>query len=1195
MKFRAQNPKTVSALGFLILIALIWFVGPHLHVGLIDEGFRLKIIFGVMAAWVLTLLIGQLVTLRAGRLLEKMLHRQADGAVVGATPSRRAEIRFLRDRLLAAIHTLKTSKLGKARGNAALYELPWYMIIGPSSVGKSTALLQSGLNFPFSDQNGVAVQGIGGTRNCDWFFSSEGVLLDTAGRYATETEDRDEWMGFLRLLKRYRNKAPVNGILVATSLHELLQYRSDSFTTYARQIRERVDEIEEVFDLRPPVYLIFTKLDLLGGFAQFFADAGEEERARVWGATLAHEQEAGFDIRRAVDEQCELLYRGLRRIGEEKLGQVRGADANPALYVFPLEFHALKESVVRFVELLHGDDPYHTQPLLRGIYFTSALQQGETQIAAAERVSRLFDLSRSGFKTRQPAAAHGYFLRDLFREVLFADQNLVLRQTRPRINRLRLAGMAAGLAALAGGAGALTFSYTDNRDMVAAAAGERAIAASAFAAEPLSARLAALARLQQRLEQLQRYRTDGHPWLMGVGLYQGQKLETALRKQYFDGLRAVMLEPVRGRLETVLKEWQESGHHIAPEESEESYDALKTYLMLGSRQRLEAAWLADHLPRFWRPWLEAQHVPGESVERGEAGNAVAFYLSQLQAPDLPLIENDEALVDQSRKSLRHALMTQLPVGEQIYAELKARANAKFPSLTVDFILKGKDPGLLSGATEVPGAFTREAWDKYMKSAIAEASRGGIEREDWVLSVLIQNNLAQDNDAARNQSELEALYRADYARAWMAFLRGLTVAAPDDVMRAEQTLARLSNPQDSPIRIVLQRAAFETAWDNPSRIANTVQDARQAMVNRTTGLLGGNARAPDAIPGGQGVRHGELGKQFAFLAALVGDDKQASPSMSDYLERLARLKARFGKIAAADEPGLEVRELVEATLNGKGSEFVDTMQHIDDIMLAPAESAFRDALRPLLTKPLLASYAVLIPPIAEDLNLLWESEAYEDWKELAGKYPFSNAPDEAEFSEIANFAKADGALDAFIDTILGDLVTRRGNQIAARHWNGMGVRLNPAFVTNAERLLAFSAMLRRGETARFELQPVPTPGLSEIKVEIDGQTLRYRNGPQPWQTFKWPAGEQQGARIQAVAFDGASAVVANQPGRMGLIRMLNESTRVYDPATTRGQLTWRFERLGEANEIKLNFHMVSGLNPMQLSALRSVSLPKRIAQ
>jgi type VI protein secretion system component VasK len=31
----------------------------------------------------------------------------------------------------------------------------------------------------------AALRGIGGTRNCDWWFTNEAVLLDTAGRYTT--------------------------------------------------------------------------------------------------------------------------------------------------------------------------------------------------------------------------------------------------------------------------------------------------------------------------------------------------------------------------------------------------------------------------------------------------------------------------------------------------------------------------------------------------------------------------------------------------------------------------------------------------------------------------------------------------------------------------------------------------------------------------------------------------------------------------------------------------------------------------------------------------------------------------------------------------------------------------------------------------------------------------------------------------
>src|SRR6478735_8782691 len=164
-----RNAKLVSSLGFLIVIAVIWFTGPYF--GLVSQEMRFAWIFGLMLVWVLGLMVGGLLADRAGGVLEKFLRRQADDAVMSASPDKRAEITRLRQRMLAAIDTLKTSNLGKSRGKAALYELPWYMIIGHPAAGKSSAILHSGLSFPFGDKQ--AVQGVGGTRDCDWFFSTE--------------------------------------------------------------------------------------------------------------------------------------------------------------------------------------------------------------------------------------------------------------------------------------------------------------------------------------------------------------------------------------------------------------------------------------------------------------------------------------------------------------------------------------------------------------------------------------------------------------------------------------------------------------------------------------------------------------------------------------------------------------------------------------------------------------------------------------------------------------------------------------------------------------------------------------------------------------------------------------------------------------------------------------------------------------
>ena len=86
------------------------------------------------------------------------------------------------------------------------------MVIGNPAAGKSSAIYHSGLNFPFEEIHRKTVSaGLSGTRNCDWFFSTDGVLLDTAGRYSVYSEDHSEWLGFLNILKRVVPKHQLMG------------------------------------------------------------------------------------------------------------------------------------------------------------------------------------------------------------------------------------------------------------------------------------------------------------------------------------------------------------------------------------------------------------------------------------------------------------------------------------------------------------------------------------------------------------------------------------------------------------------------------------------------------------------------------------------------------------------------------------------------------------------------------------------------------------------------------------------------------------------------------------------------------------------------------------------------------------------------------------------------------------------------
>ncbi len=138
---------------------------------------------------------------------------------------------------------LRRRKLGNRK---FLRDMPWYVIVGPPATGKTTALRQSGLNFPIDLTDDL--QGVGGTRNCDWFFSEHAVLIDTAGRYVQQESQPDvdatEWLGFLDLLKKHRGRRALNGVIVALSI-DALSEGDEAIKAHGRKIRRRLAELNE--------------------------------------------------------------------------------------------------------------------------------------------------------------------------------------------------------------------------------------------------------------------------------------------------------------------------------------------------------------------------------------------------------------------------------------------------------------------------------------------------------------------------------------------------------------------------------------------------------------------------------------------------------------------------------------------------------------------------------------------------------------------------------------------------------------------------------------------------------------------------------------------------------------------------------------------------------------------------------------
>ncbi|HEX7599327.1 MAG TPA: type VI secretion system membrane subunit TssM, partial [Polyangia bacterium] len=370
------------------------------------------------------------------------------GRASGIRPDQQAEIAAMQAEFHKALHSLKNSRLAQG-GRDALAALPWYLIIGPPGAGKTTALQSSGLQFPHA--KGGRVKGVGGTRNCDWWLTNDAVMLDTAGRWATGDDDREEWLAFLDLLRQTRPKKPVNGILLAVSVTDL-QGDADDIVALAKSLRERIDEVMERLDMVVPVYLVITKCDLLAGFVEMFGNLRDKERGQIWGATLpllATVEEGIEMVRGHLDEMGEVMeQRAAVRLQEE-----RRVGARLAIFGFPQQLANLRQSLSDLVADLFGDNVYQDAPILRGVYLTSGTQEGRP-------IDRIMQAMAEAFGVPERAAAvavskpKSYFVRDVFTKVVFPDKAVAIRSTRVLV-RQRIRRLALTACALLGAAGLL--------------------------------------------------------------------------------------------------------------------------------------------------------------------------------------------------------------------------------------------------------------------------------------------------------------------------------------------------------------------------------------------------------------------------------------------------------------------------------------------------------------------------------------------------------------------------------------------------------------------------------------------------------------------------------------------------------------------------------------------------------------------
>lgn len=1126
----------VSLIGTLALAALVWFLGPLFAFGgvepLAEETPRLIVVFALLLIWALAVQ-WSLLRRRADnvRLVEALTQPPKAAALRRDDPANdesAEELETLRQRLDEAAAGLKRTKFkdgGSGWGGRYLYQLPWFLIIGAPGAGKTTALLNSGLKFPLSGAAGRGpLRDLGGTRNCDWWFTDDAVLIDTAGRYATQDSaravDSRVWLGFLDMLKERRSRQPINGVLLTVSVADLLIWNEAERAEHAHSLKQRIKELHDHLGVRFPVYLLLTKADLLPGFAEFFEDLTREEREQVWGVTLPLDRGAG-DVP-ALDGLAvgfdKLVERLARRVGD-RLHVEPDAGRRGLNFQFPAQVAALRPALCDLAEIVFAPNRFEERTLLRGVYLTSGAQDGPSCDALAAGFARAFAVE-PGQAAAPPSGRRSYFLTRLLRDVVFLEANLAgvdhVRERRRRTAYLAGVG-AAGATALALTAFWLT-SAAANRALL----NEADVAADELKASltPLNTPPNSLTRVSDAdfaavapfLDRLRAYpggwndRNAEPPLLTTGGLHQGRRLGRAAQNAYLASLRTMLLSRLFLRLEEQVRRERTRPDYL--------YQALKAYLMLGGRGPMDGAFVVEWMSLDWLSTL-----PG--MENAALRASLAGHLAVLTEQKFAPIPLDDRLVGEAQAVLRDRSgaeqgFERLQRVQAVRDAAPWRLSEKAGPLAARALIRPSGKALSDAA---PGLYTYDGFHYAVLPALSDAAKEIID-EGWVLGQPTDGPAAL---TARRQLEKDilALYLNEYVRVWDETVADVALVPFRSLSHAADVLNAVSGP-DSPLKAMMTAAARETTL---------VPGPDAAAPGRTpvgSAASGPGAGAVNAVRNAQTTAAAATGNLSA-LARVAGLDVAAGPPpgqivndrfkpLRDYVasaagapsrldEALAKLGELYQQVSrAATAPDQNAALLAGLTTGaGGGGQLSMQIKAMAAGMPAPLGAMAAAAAQ--------NAAGVAVGGARAQINLAWTSNVAPLCKAaLDGRFPMVASSDidvaPADFNRL--FAPG-GLIDQFFNANLKPFVNMTRSPWRWQRVDGVDLGISQAALDQFERAARIrDGLFPAGAAAprvTFEITPLELDArATQVTLDVDGQSQVYRHGPPAPQIMRWPGGE-----------------------------------------------------------------------------------------
>ncbi|PAF46721.1 hypothetical protein BKH41_08680 [Helicobacter sp. 12S02232-10] len=325
--------------------------------------------------------------------------------------------------------------------------IPVIMVIGNESAGKSSFINYSGMDYPISDSLNLYKKTHLSTRNFSLYISKKGALIDTEGGYFVQEEhfnpeNSDEmpeddliknkdfllkkivWKSFLKFLNARKFYKKLNGIVLVIDTEALLNSSKEESENMVRYFVRRIGECESNLNLNLPIYIVFSKLDLIEGMGEFLKHYSDNIAPKPLGITIPK----GFNKN---NSHKEFFHQEFKELSDSLMYSIMAKNSfsydikeKRKSYLFLKQLDNIFNIAQNFIEKINIENMLKNKSFLRGVYFVSSFQENIPKNFLLDAVCLKHSLNPVVTKPANNINKQSYFIKALLEDIVFKDKAL---------------------------------------------------------------------------------------------------------------------------------------------------------------------------------------------------------------------------------------------------------------------------------------------------------------------------------------------------------------------------------------------------------------------------------------------------------------------------------------------------------------------------------------------------------------------------------------------------------------------------------------------------------------------------------------------------------------------------------------------------------------------------------------------------